>query len=94
MFLTVISALSFSCSDNVNIWMIGDSAMVWKSPEKAPETGWRMELQEFCSPGEYPNRPDGIQDSTHLNLYGARKIAELFARSVREQKLPLTGLLK
>lgn len=68
--------------------------MAWKSPDNAPETGWGMVLQEFCNPGEYANRPDGIQDSTHLNLHGARKIAELFVMSVREQKLPLAELLK
>ena len=48
----------------------------------------------FCKPGEYPNRPNGIQDSTHLNGSGAHKIAGLFVEGMREVKLPVVEYLK
>jgi lysophospholipase L1-like esterase len=51
-------------------------------------------LYLFCKPGEYPNRKNGVQDSTHLNGVGARKVAGLFVKEVKKQKLPLKGLLK
>jgi lysophospholipase L1-like esterase len=48
----------------------------------------------FCKPGEYINRPNGVQDSTHLNSYGAHKVASLFVDGVKELKLPLVSFLK
>lgn len=48
----------------------------------------------FCKPGEYSNRPDGVQDSTHLNTFGARQVAGLFIHEVKTQKLPIGGYLK
>ncbi len=33
----------------VNIWMIGDSTMAWKKPERAPESGWGVELGLFIN---------------------------------------------
>lgn len=51
-------------------------------------------LYLFCQPGEYANRPKGVQDSTHLNGVGARKVASLFVKEVRRQKLALKSVLK
>jgi lysophospholipase L1-like esterase len=51
-------------------------------------------LYLFTIPGEYQNRPTGVQDSTHLNTTGARIFAGLFVEEVKKQKLPLKGLLK
>ncbi len=51
-------------------------------------------LYLFCKPGEYPNRKDGVQDSTHLNRRGALTVAGLFVKEVKKQKLPLGRLLK
>jgi len=48
----------------------------------------------FCKPGEYPNRKNGVEDSTHLNGAGARQVAGLFVKDVKKQKLPLTKYLK
>jgi lysophospholipase L1-like esterase len=48
----------------------------------------------FCKPGEYGAYPKGIQDSTHLNSDGARKIAGLFVDGVKEIKLPLISYIK
>ena len=47
----------------------------------------------FCKPGEYPNRKNGVQDSTHLNGSGARIVAGLFIKEVKNQKLPLSAYL-
>ena len=47
--LIALTCLSFKSSDKVNIWMIGDSTMANKNPDKAPETGWGMVMNEFLS---------------------------------------------
>jgi lysophospholipase L1-like esterase len=48
----------------------------------------------FCKPGEYVTRPNGVQDSTHLNSNGAHQVAGLFVDGVKELKLPLVSFLK
>ncbi len=48
----------------------------------------------FCKQGEYPNRPDGVQDSTHLQYSGAKKVAKLFIGEVKKEKLPVSHYLK
>lgn len=40
--------VSFSSEDKkISIWMIGDSTMAYKKPERNPESGWGVELKEF-----------------------------------------------
>lgn len=46
----------------------------------------------FCKPGECPRRPKGVQDSTHLNNYGAQVVASLFMESAKKQKLSIYGM--
>jgi len=60
--------------------------------EAGPEKSKEFFL--FCEPGEYENRPEGAQDSTHLSGYGARKVAGLFADRAKDLKLPLAKFLK
>jgi len=60
--------------------------------ELGPEKSKSLFL--FCKPGEYVNRPNGVQDSTHLNNHGAHQVASLFAAGVKELKLPLARFLK
>ena len=36
----------------------------------------------MTQPGEYPNRPDGVNDSTHLQYYGAYKFSQCVAKGV------------
>jgi lysophospholipase L1-like esterase len=48
----------------------------------------------FCKAGEYANRPNGVQDSTHLNNFGAQQVASLFVDGVKELKLTLVSFLK
>ena len=47
----------------------------------------------FCNPGECPKRPMGVQDSTHLNHYGSRKIAALFVEELKTTRSALTEFL-
>ena len=44
-----------------------------------------MQLQ----PGEHPSYPDGRNDNTHFNELGARLMAELVLKEIRELKLEL-----
>lgn len=60
--------------------------------ELGPEKSKSLYL--FCKPDEYPNRKNGVQDSTHLNGVGARKVAVLFVEDVKKQKLTFKELLK
>lgn len=46
-------------------------------------------LFNHLAPGEHPNYPDGKEDNTHFNEYGARKMAELVLEGIRTQHLEL-----
>ncbi|MDR1673491.1 MAG: pectate lyase [Bacteroidales bacterium] len=43
--------------------------------------------------GQSPKFPDGLQDDTHLNEYGAFQVAQMVAGSIRAQQLPLAEYL-
>jgi lysophospholipase L1-like esterase len=60
--------------------------------EMGPEKSKSLFL--FCKPGEYPTRPNGVQDSTHLNHYGAQLVATLFVQGLKEQKIALGKFTK
>jgi len=51
-------------------------------------------LYTFCKPGEYKGRRNGVQDSTHLNFDGARRVAGLFVNETKRMKLPISKSLK
>jgi lysophospholipase L1-like esterase len=46
-------------------------------------------LFNYLTPGEHPNYPDGKQDDTHFNELGARLMAEIVLKEIRELKLEL-----
>lgn len=48
----------------------------------------------ILKPGESENYPDGRDDNTHFQTYGALEVAKLAAASIKEQALPLAGYLK
>lgn len=52
-----------------------------------PENSKHLFLQ--LAPGEHPNYPDGKDDNTHFNEYGARLMAQLVLAGIKENKLPL-----
>lgn len=41
------------------------------------------------APGEHPNYPNGIEDNTHFNEFGARKMASLVLAELKNLKLEL-----
>ena len=41
--------------------------------------------------GEHPNYPNGKQDNTHFNEFGARRMAELVLAEIRSQQLDLAS---
>lgn len=58
-------------------------------PEKTKE------IFLWVSPNESPNYPEGLQDNTHFNESGAKKIATLVAEGIVENKIsPLNELVK
>ena len=57
-------------------------------PEKSPE------IYLYAKPGEYPDRPNGVKDDTHLNVQGAKKVAGLFIDGLKEDRLPLARYVK
>lgn len=61
----------------ITIFMVGDSTMANKDTSGGKqERGWGTEgskrLHMWFAPGEHPSLPDGSQDNTHYNIYGAR----------------------
>jgi len=47
-------------------------------------------LHMWYKPGEHPALPDGRQDNTHYNIYGAHQVARLLADALCEQLPVLT----
>lgn len=48
-------------------------------------------LYNKLSPGQNPNYPAGIDDNTHFNEYGARRMAELVLLELKKLNLDLTS---
>ncbi len=46
-------------------------------------------LYNHLEPGQHPNYPDGREDDTHFNNYGARRMAELVLDGIQELELDL-----
>lgn len=60
--------------------------------ELGPEESKKLFL--WFKPGQFKKIPEGKQDDTHLNVYGANKVAELAAQGLKELNLPLARYLK
>lgn len=67
-----------------------------KSKKLLEEYGIRNSERLFvrAKPGEYPNFPDGIQDDTHFNEFGAYEMAKLVAEGIRKSSLALKEFLR
>lgn len=57
-----------------------------------PEESKRLYL--WIEPGQTPRHPNGLQDDTHLNEFGAFRMAQLAVNGMRELRLPLARYLK
>lgn len=60
--------------------------------ELGPEKSKSLFL--YASPGQYKNRPEGVQDDTHLNPEGAAAVARMAVEEMRALKLPLANFVK
>jgi lysophospholipase L1-like esterase len=60
--------------------------------ELGPEKSKSLFL--YAAPGAYPNRPEGVQDDTHLNPEGASTVARMAVEEMKSLNLPLTDHLK
>jgi unsaturated rhamnogalacturonyl hydrolase len=60
--------------------------------ELGPEKSKSLYL--YASAGAYPNRPNGVQDDTHLNSEGAAEVARMAVEEMKALKLPLVNSLK
>ncbi len=47
--LLSFATFGFSPESQVAVWLIGDSTMAWKKPERAPESGWGEGLKQFSN---------------------------------------------
>jgi lysophospholipase L1-like esterase/fibronectin type 3 domain-containing protein len=45
----------------------------------------------WLEPGVYPNWPNGVQDNTHFQEYGAEQIARIVSEGVRDLNLPISA---
>ena len=50
-FLTIFFLSFIAPPKNVTIWMIGDSTMASKKPQRKPESGWGVEFAQFVKNG-------------------------------------------
>jgi lysophospholipase L1-like esterase len=60
--------------------------------ELGPEKSKSLFLH--APPGAYANRPDGVQDDTHLNPEGAAAVARMAVEEMKALNLPLADHLK
>jgi lysophospholipase L1-like esterase len=51
-------------------------------------------LHLWFAPGEHPGLPKGLQDDTHYSELGARAVANLAAKEIIQQKMPLAEHVK
>lgn len=48
----------------------------------------------WLAPNLYPNFPNGVQDHTHFQEYGASQLANLVAQGIQEINLPIAAYLR
>lgn len=57
-------------------------------------SGDSVKLFTWLEPGENPNYPEGSQDNTHLNEYGAETVARLVAEELAVLDTPLKAKIR
>jgi lysophospholipase L1-like esterase len=56
-------------------------------------TQFSKNLYMIFEPGELPQFPKGLEDNTHFNDFGARKMAQIVLQEIREQQLELANYI-
>lgn len=80
------------CAKSVGVSFIDSTAL---SYEYLSEHPYSTDASFFmiCAPGEYPNYPEGLHDTSHLNIVGAKWACRLLVPELR--KLPfLKGIFR
>ena len=72
----------------IDLQLKTEDLVISLGPEKSKE------LYLWIKPGENDYIPNGREDNTHLNYYGAKKIAGLAVEGIKELELPLVKYLK
>jgi lysophospholipase L1-like esterase len=72
----------------INLWE--ETAKLYQS---LGEEGSKQ-LFTWLKPSENSNYPDGIEDNTHFCENGAKKIAELVLKEIKELQLPITKFIR
>ncbi len=53
-----------------------------------------IELYNHCEPGQYPGFKNGKHDNTHLNVKGAKSVAEIFVKACKDKQLDIARTMK
>ena len=65
-------------ADSLHAYFI-DATQITRDLEQGLGVEGSKKLHMWYRPGEHPALPDGRQDNTHYNIYGAHQVARLFA---------------
>lgn len=79
-------------AQDMNVPIIDLNSLSKDRVERSGEQGSKS-LFLHLEPG-HPNYPNGVQDDTHLNAYGAASIAQIVATALKEQNMELSKYLK
>lgn len=74
-------------ADSLHAYFI-DATKITHDLEQGLGVEGSKKLHMWYQPGEHPAAPDGKQDNTHYNIYGAHQVAKLFADALCEE-IPL-----
>ncbi len=74
-------------ADSLHVLFV-DATRITHDLEQGLGVEGSKKLHMWYQPGEHPALPDGRQDNTHYNIYGAHQVARLLADALCEQ-IPL-----
>ena len=74
-------------ADSLHAYFI-DATKITHDLEQGLGVEGSKKLHMWYQPGEHPAVPDGKQDNTHYNIYGAHQVAKLFVDALCEE-IPL-----
>ncbi len=74
-------------ADSLHVFFV-DATKITHDLEQSLGVEGSKKLHMWYKPGEHPAIPDGKQDNTHYNIYGAHEVAKLLADALC-QEIPL-----